>query len=201
MKYYTIKKTQSFKFMEKGSKFIGNAFHVENIDKIEELLNDIRKKHHSANHNCYSYRLGIKNNEKFRLNDDGEPSGSAGKPIYNEFLKHNISDILLIVTRYFGGKKLGIGGLIKAYGYCTENTLALCKKKAVIFGQKIHFECSYTQHPLLLKEFNKIKIIKLDQDFKKNISIILEVNFGDEEKIIENVKNATSGKVYGKCEK
>ena len=139
MKYYTIKKTQSLKIMEKGSKFIGNAFHVKNIDKIEELLNDIRKKHHSANHNCYSYRLGIKNNEKFRLNDDGEPSGSAGKPIYNEFLKHNISDILLIVTRYFGGKKLGIGGLIKAYGYCAENTLARCKKKAVIFGQKIHF--------------------------------------------------------------
>ncbi len=201
MKYYTIKNTQQFKFIEKGSKFIGNVFHVKSIDRIEKILYEVRKKNHSANHNCYAYRIGINDNENFRYNDDGEPSGSAGKPIYNEFIKNNISDILLIVTRYFGGKKLGIGGLIKAYGYCSEQTLSFCKKYAVIFGQKIHFKCSYTEHPLLLKEFNKIKIIKLDQDFKKNISIIIEVNFGNEKKIIENVKNATSGKIVGKCVK
>ncbi|MEA3500160.1 MAG: YigZ family protein [Candidatus Marinimicrobia bacterium] len=199
MKYYTIKNTQQFKFIEKGSKFIGNVFHVKSIDKIDEILDKMRKKHHSANHNCYAYRIGIKDNDNFRYNDDGEPSGSAGKPIYNEFLKHNISDVLLIVTRYFGGKKLGIGGLIKAYGYCAEHTLALSKKKKIVFGQKIYFKCSYTQHPLLLKEFNKINIIKLDQNFKKNISIVLEVNFGEEEIIIENVKNATSGEVVGEC--
>ncbi len=198
MKYYTIKNTeQSFKFIEKGSKFIGNVFHVNNIDEIEKSLVNIRKEHHSANHNCYAYRLGINNDEKFRYNDDGEPSGSAGKPIYNEFIKQDISDILLIVTRYFGGKKLGIGGLIKAYGYCAEQTLALCKKREIIFGQKIKFKCSYTEHPLLLKEFNKIKIIKLTQDFKKDISIILEVEFKDKSKIIENIKNTTSGNVCG----
>ncbi len=101
-------------YKDKGSKFLSFAFPVETEEEVKELLEQKVKEYYDARHHCYAYRLGIEG-ETFRFNDDGEPSSTAGRPIYGQILSHELSDILIIVVRYFGGTKLGVPGLIKAY--------------------------------------------------------------------------------------
>lgn len=109
-----IKPSEEALFKDKNSKFFGYAFPVENETQIKEKLDFLKKKHHSARHWCYAYQLGT---EKitFRANDDGEPSNSAGMPIYGQIQSFDVTNILIVVVRYFGGVKLGVGGLINAY--------------------------------------------------------------------------------------
>ncbi len=99
---------------EKGSKFLSFAFPLNDEDDIKKYLSKIREEHPKATHHCYAFRYGI-NGENYRANDDGEPSGSAGLPIYNQLLAHHITNVLVIVVRYYGGTKLGVSGLVKAY--------------------------------------------------------------------------------------
>lgn len=101
-------------FKEKGSKFYGFALPVRNEDEVREALDTVKKQHYSARHWCYAYRLGM-NGEIYRVNDDGEPNNSAGQPIYGQILAKDLTNILVVVVRYFGGVKLGVGGLIQAY--------------------------------------------------------------------------------------
>lgn len=107
---------------EKGSKFIGFAFPVDDEAELKKSLEKIREEHPKATHHCYAYRLGIKG-ENYRANDDGEPSGSAGLPIYNQLLAHEITNVLVIVVRYYGGTKLGVSGLVKTYKESAKITL------------------------------------------------------------------------------
>lgn len=101
-------------YRDKGSKFIAHVYPVETEVRIREILEALRKQYHDASHHCYAYRLGA-DGDIWRFNDDGEPSGSAGKPIYGQLLSFDISDVLVVVIRYFGGTKLGVPGLINAY--------------------------------------------------------------------------------------
>lgn len=107
---------------EKGSRFIGFAWNVQSEAEIRERLESLKDEHPKATHHCYAYRLGI-NGEKYRANDDGEPSGSAGLPIYNQLLAHGVTNILVVVVRYYGGTKLGVSGLVKTYKECAKATL------------------------------------------------------------------------------
>lgn len=112
--YKTIEKQSSGLYKEKGSKFLSFAIPVENIDEIKTILQDYKKEYFDARHVCYAYMLGPDRAE-FRSNDDGEPSGTAGKPILGQINSNELTDVLIIVVRYFGGILLGTGGLITAY--------------------------------------------------------------------------------------
>lgn len=101
-------------FKEKGSKFFGYAFPVLSEEDVKLCLEDLKKQHHSARHFCYAYQIGIEK-IKFRANDDGEPNNSAGLPIYGQIQSYNVTNVLVVSVRYFGGTKLGVGGLISAY--------------------------------------------------------------------------------------
>ena len=101
-------------FKEKGSKFFGYTFPVSSEKDVKEKLEELKKKHHTARHFCYAYQLGI-DNIRFRANDDGEPNNSAGMPIYGQIQSFEVTNILIVSVRYFGGTKLGVGGLISAY--------------------------------------------------------------------------------------
>jgi len=101
-------------FKEKGSKFFGYAFPVLSEEDVKLCLEDLKKQHHSARHFCYAYQIGIEQ-IKFRANDDGEPNNSAGLPIYGQIQSYNVTNVLVVSVRYFGGTKLGVGGLISAY--------------------------------------------------------------------------------------
>lgn len=105
-----------------GSRFIADALPVNGREAADDALDAVRKKYFDATHHCYAYRLGI-GGDQFRANDDGEPSGSAGKPILSMIDRAGVTDAIVVVTRYFGGKKLGVGGLVRAYGQAADAAL------------------------------------------------------------------------------
>lgn len=116
----------------KGSKFYGYAFPVTTEDEVKNYLEEIRKKHHTARHVCYAYQIGVETT-KFRANDDGEPSNSAGMPIYGQIQSFEVTNVLVVSVRYFGGVKLGVGGLIAAY----KTSAQLSLETAEIFEKTI----------------------------------------------------------------
>ena len=113
--YYTIKEASKGKiYKEKNSKFYGYAFPINSKNHIPQYIKQVKSTHHSAQHFCYAYQIG-ETNVQYRVNDDGEPKNSAGMPIYGQILAHDLTNILIVVVRYFGGVKLGVSGLINAY--------------------------------------------------------------------------------------
>ena len=122
--YLTIAEPAEAIYKERSSKFLTYAYPVESEDEIKELLDALRKEYYDATHHCYAYRLGPQG-ETFRANDDGEPSGTAGKPILGQLLSANLTNCLVVVVRYFGGTKLGVSGLIQAYKESTAEVIAV----------------------------------------------------------------------------
>ncbi|MDR2084026.1 MAG: YigZ family protein [Bacteroidales bacterium] len=121
--YKTLAKTSEGYFRDKGSKFYAFAYPVNSEKDIKDILNELKKQYYDARHHCYAYRLGIENDERYRINEDGEPSGSAAKPIYGQILSHEITNVLIVVIRYFGGIKLGVPGLINAYKTASKEAI------------------------------------------------------------------------------
>ena len=131
--YYTIEKTATAEFKDRGSRFIGYACPVKNVLDFKERLTEIKKAHPKASHHCFAYRLGLDGNT-FRVSDDGEPSGTAGRPILGQIDSKGLVDTLVVVVRYFGGTLLGVPGLINAYKSATEEAL----KQAVIIEKTVN---------------------------------------------------------------
>lgn len=120
--YLTIGESAEAIYKEKSSKFLTYAFHVESEAEVKDILERLRKKYYDATHHCYAYRLGW-GGEQFRANDDGEPSGTAGRPILGQMTSVGVTNALVVVIRYFGGTKLGVGGLVTAYKESTAEVL------------------------------------------------------------------------------
>lgn len=127
--YNSIKENSTFELVEKKSKFIGQAFIVENVEEAEEIIKTTKKKYYDARHNCYAYRILKKDEIIQKFSDDGEPSSTAGAPILNILEKNNLVNVLVIVTRYFGGILLGTGGLVKAYSESALNVINKSRNK------------------------------------------------------------------------
>ena len=124
--YKTIVGQSEAAIRERSSKFLALAYHVTTAEQVKEIMDGLRKKFYDATHHCYAYRLGSKG-EDFRANDDGEPSGTAGKPILGQLLSREITDCLVVVVRWFGGTTLGVPGLIEAYKESTAAVLDVCR--------------------------------------------------------------------------
>ena len=124
--YLTIDGEAEAIYKQLSSKFLAYAYHVTSEEQIRQLLDALRKRYYDATHHCYAWRLGPQG-ERFRANDDGEPSGTAGKPILGQMLSGNVTDCLIVVVRYFGGTKLGVPGLIAAYREAAAEALAAAK--------------------------------------------------------------------------
>ncbi len=161
-------------YREKSSKFLAYAIPVIDEAEIKEKLEFLRKEFYDANHFCYAYRIGHET-PAYRTNDDGEPSGSAGKPIYGQILSNNLTDILIVVIRYFGGKKLGIPGLIKAYRTAAKESLNQAQFiiKFITFHYQIHFPyTSMNEVMRILKEEDaKISIQSSEEQCRINFSV------------------------------
>ncbi|SFI58816.1 uncharacterized protein, YigZ family [Kaistella treverensis] len=141
-------------FRGKGSKFIGFAFPVRNDAEIKDALQQIKEIHPKATHHCYAFRLGI-NGENYRANDDGEPSGSAGLPIYNQLLAHNLTNTLVIVVRYYGGTKLGVSGLVRAYKESARAALAEAEIITEELQSGIEISFDFSQQNVIFTLLNK----------------------------------------------
>ena len=147
-------------FRDKASKFLSFAFPVSSEEEVKANLEGLRKAYHDANHHCYAYRLGLEN-QIYRTNDDGEPSGSAGKPIYGQILSMELSDILVVVIRYFGGTKLGIPGLIHAYRTAAREALeqSVVIEKTIRVQYKIVFDYQIMNEIMRIIKENGAKIV------------------------------------------
>ena len=140
--YLTIAEPAEIIYKERSSKFLTYAYPVETEEEIKELLDSLRKEYYDATHHCYAYRLGPQG-ELFRANDDGEPSGTAGKPILGQLLSSELTNCLVVVVRYFGGTKLGVSGLIQAYKESTAEVIAASKIVEKTVDRVINVDFSY----------------------------------------------------------
>ncbi|CAM1354926.1 IMPACT family protein [Tenacibaculum ascidiaceicola] len=173
--YKTITKpSEETLFKDRNSKFFGYAFPVFSEEDIKERLEELRKQHHTARHHCYAWQLGTEK-IRFRANDDGEPSNSAGQPIYGQIQSFDVTNILIVSVRYFGGTKLGVGGLINAYR--TSAQLALEASEIVEKTIDIHYKLKFGYDMMnkvqrIIKERN-LDIInqKLELDCEYTISV------------------------------
>lgn len=154
--YKTIPKaSEEVLYKDKNSKFFGYAFPVTSEETVKVHLEDLKKQHHSARHWCYAYQFGKKEKDyQFRANDDGEPNNSAGMPIYGQIQSFDVTNVLIVVVRYFGGVKLGVGGLISAYKTTAQMALENSKIVTRTINQDIELKFEY-------KDMNKVmRIIK-----------------------------------------
>lgn len=186
--YKTIEKTSEGIYKEKGSRFLSFAYHVESESQIKDIIFKLKKEFYDARHHCYAWRLGDKGLST-RANDDGEPSSTAGKPILGQFLSFEITYVLVVVIRYFGGTELGVSGLIRAYKEATFDAISNSEivERTIDSGVTIRFE-----YVLLNKVMNIIK------DLSPNI---LEQHFDNDCKMILSIRNSKYDILVSKLEK
>lgn len=173
--YKTIKKpSEETLFKDRNSKFFGYAFPVLNEDDIKFFLEEVKKKHHSARHFCYAWQLGTEE-IRYRANDDGEPNNSAGMPIYGQILSFEVTNILVVSVRYFGGTKLGVGGLINAYKTSAQVTLEASEiiEKTIDIHYQLNFNYDLMSKVMRIIKEKNLEIIhqKLELDCEIQISV------------------------------
>ena len=181
-------------FKDKGSRFLAFGFPVSSEEEIKKILAGIKKKYHDARHRCYAYRIGLINDIS-RMNDDGEPINTAGKPIFGQIISNNLTNILIVVVRYFGGTLLGKGGLIKAYKSAAASMLSNARivVKDVDRLYKIDFE--YFAINEVLKVLDREKLKLMENKFDQHCSIITSIKVNKEKDIITRLKTIRSVKV------
>lgn len=168
--YLTLSKTSEGLYKEKGSKFLAFAYPVSDEEDVKKFLENLRKQYYDARHHCYAYILG-KNQDQYRANDDGEPNHSAGDPILGQIRSNGLTNTLIVVIRYFGGTKLGVGGLITAYKTAAGQAIANNEIIEAIIKKKVTLEFAYlvmNQIMRLVKDFD-LEII--DQTFDNTCSL------------------------------
>ncbi|MDB5089869.1 MAG: YigZ family protein [Mucilaginibacter sp.] len=172
--YRTIEKPSEGIFRDRGSKFLAFAYPVNNETDLKNRLTQLRSEHSKANHHCWAMRLTI-DRSVFRLNDDGEPSGTAGRPILNTLLSHDVTNLVVVVVRYFGGTLLGVPGLINAYKMATEEAL----KQAVIVQKTVNdiytIEFDYLQMNDVMRIIKEDSLTIITQAFDNNCSITVSI--------------------------
>lgn len=186
--YRTISKpTEAVLFKDKNSKFFGYAFPVQDEDAVKFHIEHLKKEHHSARHWCYAYQLGT-SEIKYRANDDGEPNNSAGMPIYGQIQSFELTNILIVVVRYFGGTKLGVSGLINAYKTTSQLALEIARieEKTVNVIMEVHFEYAHMNTVMRIVKEHQLNITK--QDFKLDCKLQFEVRLSEYEMILKVFK-------------
>lgn len=180
----TIIEGKAAEVTEKKSRFIANIFHVENVTEADEKIKQINKKYYDAKHNCYAYIVdGIE-----KCSDDGEPSKTAGAPILDILKKNQFTNVLVIVTRYFGGILLGTGGLVRAYSEATKRAIENSDVGEIVSGERYIIEVSYENVNNVLYWCNKLNIKICENVYETSIKLTIESTKEDKEKLINNVE-------------
>lgn len=186
-RFNTIATASTGEYKEKGSKFLAYAFPVETEDEVKERLEELKKKHYDARHHCYAFILHA-DASRYRANDDGEPSHSAGDPILGQIRSFDLTNVLVVVVRYFGGTKLGVGGLITAYKTAAEEAL----KSADITEETVRniflIDYSYEVTNEVMRLTNELDIKILEQNFDASCEFKGAVIITQEEELKEKVK-------------
>ncbi|MBR3091042.1 MAG: YigZ family protein [Bacteroidetes bacterium] len=191
--YFTIKDVQRAEIKIKSSKFIATVSSVNSLDNAIDFLSKIRAEFFDATHNCFAYRIGW-DGSTFRASDDGEPSGSAGKPILFSIQKFDVSDVIVVVTRYFGGTKLGVGGLVRAYSDAAELALEKCEKQIINRTKSVKINCRYEEISII-KRLIEHWAVSFEETYSDAVEIIANIHISKVEQFAATVKTATNAKV------
>lgn len=187
--YLTIEAPVEVAMRERSSKFLSYIYPVETEEQIKEALDALRKRYFDATHHCYAWRLGPEG-EQFRANDDGEPSGTAGKPILGQLLSHELTDCLIVVVRYFGGTKLGVPGLIAAYKEAAADAIeaATIIERTVDRQITVHFP--YISMNDIMRVVKELQPRVRGQEFDNLCTMHLTIREGRADILIEKLKKA-----------
>ena len=180
--YKTIATTSEGYYTEKRSKFLAFAHHVETVDAVKELVAAYRKKYYDARHVCYAYMLGAERSE-FRANDDGEPSSTAGKPILGQINSNQLTDILIVVVRYYGGVNLGTSGLIVAYREAAADALAHAAVETRQVEEVVTHSFSYPQMNDVMRIVKDMNPRILSQTYDNVCQIVLSIRKSEAEQL------------------
>ena len=173
-------------FKDNGSRFIALAYPVETEEEVKEIVASLKKKYHDARHHCFAYRLGHKG-DRFRANDDGEPSSSAGRPILGQIDSRCLSDVLVVVVRYFGGIKLGIPGLIRAYKTSTADALDNAGTVKKIAGEWYRIRFGYLSMNQVMKAVKDMELPQKAQEFGEDCSMQCRVRLSLKEDFLKRM--------------
>ena len=201
--FLTIASSSEGIYKEKGSKFIAFAYPVNSEEQIKETINLLRKKYFDARHHCFAYRLGAKG-EQYRVNDDGEPTNSAGKPILGQLQAYNVTNVLVVVVRYFGGILLGVGGLVQAYKQAAADALSNAKITTDIVTEIYCLSFDYAAMNQVLKVVKDMYLECFAQDFNLSCSMKVKVRKSLSEQmkkrleVIESLKVETADEIIDK---
>jgi uncharacterized YigZ family protein len=193
-KYKTVAAQATGIYREKGSRFLSFAFPVYSENEIKLVVSQIKKEYFDARHHCYAYRLGT-GGETFRTNDDGEPSGTAGRPIYGQILSFGVTNILIVVVRYFGGTKLGTSGLVNAYKTAASAALKNSKITEQTEQQTVSFGFLYTVMNDIMKLVKDEKVEILEQITELDCSMKLKIDKSKTAIILEKLSKIESVRV------
>lgn len=191
-KLYNISKPACHKIKIQRSSFIGSVDVVSSKDEAESFIQKIKKEFFKATHNCFAYRL---DKNRFRFSDDGEPSGTAGKPILMVLEKYNLEQVVLVVTRYFGGIKLGRGGLLRAYSLCAEQTIVQAGVRVVIPLQKLRLDYPYNFTNNIENIINKYSCKIILSDYKNKVNTTLQIPPKFYNKFLDEILNLGSNEI------
>ena len=186
--YRTIKSPSEGFFKDRGSKFIARAFPVESESQVKEILAMLRQEYYDARHHCYAYILGA-DKSAYRINDDGEPSGTAGKPIHGQLLSYDLTNILVVVIRYFGGTKLGIPGLINAYREATKDALNQADIIEKIVTERVVITYDYPLMDVVMRYIKEKNIEIAETVFELDCKVVLNVRKSKTDEIISAFKS------------
>ena len=184
----TIKKSAEAEIIEKKSKFIGEVFYIETVQEAEEKLREINKKYHDAKHHCFAYRVMEQEKIIEKCSDDGEPSGTAGAPMLQIISKNDLINVIVIVTRYFGGILLGTGGLVRAYSKATSDSLEKAEIVEIKKGERIEITISYKDLQFIKYycEKNSIKIV--NTEFSEEPKVTIELTENQKERFLNEIQ-------------
>lgn len=185
--YKTITKASTGLYKEKGSKFIAIACTVQSEEDVKEKLEELKKEYHNARHHCYAYQLGF-DKSAYRINDDGEPSGTAGKPIFGQINSFELTNILIVVVRYFGGTKLGVSGLIRAYKTAAKDALENSKIITKTVNEIYELKFEYPLMNDIMRILKEENLEQFDQNFELSCSLKFSVRKRDAERVKEKFK-------------
>jgi len=185
--YKTIKNNSEGFYSEKRSKFLAFAHHVESVDEVKELIAQYRKKYYDARHVCYAYMLGA-NREEFRANDDGEPSSTAGKPILGQINSNELTDILIVVVRYYGGVNLGTSGLIIAYREATADAIAHAEIETRQVEEVVTYDFPYVMMNDVMRIVKEMQPRIISQTYDNTCQIKLSIRKSEAEQLRQRLK-------------
>ena len=188
--YDTIEEAVTIELIEKKSRFIGSIYPVANEKEVNEILSSARAKYKDAGHHCYGFIVG----KAEGFSDDGEPQGTAGKPILSTLRGSGLTNVLVVVTRYFGGTLLGTGGLVRAYSESTKLAMENAHRISLVYGYKLMIQIEYSDLKKLQHLLDQKQIKQLESTFTDKVSVTVEIGEDDISMLEELVRELTNGK-------